>query len=464
MRALQTQSLAFRLGLIAAGGSLLALVLAGAVMATLQRAGAERSFDQRLAFFVSQLFADFANDRVKDDTPHFANPAFGLPGSGWYWAVADVETGEPLLGSQSLFDPLPPPNPVTQDDGSPSTQPAIVGEQAIRLAERRYELDDQQVLIRVSAPTNKLELEIRGFQLALLLTLGLMWLVLLALAYFQVRIGLLPLKSLQKAIADVRAARSDQVEGQFPTEVSPLVEELNGMIKANAAIIERARHHVGNLAHALKTPLAVILNTARTPDDPNDTAEAMDRIADEARSIEGRVRVYLDRAQRAALQGAPRQATALKDVLDPLVRTMAKLSQDQDLHFEVDIDEALRVRADRQDVEEMLGNLLENACRYASASVKISAAMSNQTQIDIHIDDDGQGIEEKARQTVLKRGQRLDEARPGSGLGLSIVQEMVELYGGSFVLTDSPLGGARATLSLPKAAPVPTDSARLTPH
>lgn len=464
MRALQTQSLAFRLGLIAAGGSLLALVLAGAVMATLQRAGAERSFDQRLAFFVSQLFADFANDRVKDDTPHFANPAFGLPGSGWYWAVADVETGEPLLGSQSLFDPLPPPNPVTQDDGSPSTQPAIVGEQAIRLAERRYELDDQQVLIRVSAPTNKLELEIRGFQLALLLTLGLMWLVLLALAYFQVRIGLLPLKSLQKAIADVRAARSDQVEGQFPTEVSPLVEELNGMIKANAAIIERARHHVGNLAHALKTPLAVILNTARTPDDPNDTAEAMDRIADEARSIEGRVRVYLDRAQRAALQGAPGQATALKDVLDPLVRTMAKLSQDQDLHFEVDIDEALRVRADRQDVEEMLGNLLENACRYASASVKISAAMSNQTQIDIHIDDDGQGIEEKARQTVLKRGQRLDEARPGSGLGLSIVQEMVELYGGSFVLTDSPLGGARATLSLPKAAPVPTDSARLSPH
>lgn len=464
MRALQTQSLAFRLGLIAAGGSLLALVLAGAVMATLQRAGAERSFDQRLAFFVSQLFADFANDRVKDDTPHFANPAFGLPGSGWYWAVADVETGEPLLGSQSLFDPLPPPNPVTQDDGSPSTRPAIVGEQAIRLAERRYELDDQQVLIRVSAPTNKLELEIRGFQLALLLTLGLMWLVLLALAYFQVRIGLLPLKSLQKAIADVRAARSDQVEGQFPTEVSPLVEELNGMIKANAAIIERARHHVGNLAHALKTPLAVILNTARTPDDPNDTAEAMDRIADEARSIEGRVRVYLDRAQRAALQGAPGQATALKDVLDPLVRTMAKLSQDQDLHFEVDIDEALRVRADRQDVEEMLGNLLENACRYASTSVKISAAMSNQTQIDIHIDDDGQGIEEKARQTVLKRGQRLDEARPGSGLGLSIVQEMVELYGGSFVLTDSPLGGARATLSLPKAAPVPTDSARLTPH
>lgn len=464
MRALQTQSLAFRLGLIAAGGSLLALVLAGAVMATLQRAGAERSFDQRLAFFVSQLFADFANDRVKDATAHFANPAFGLPGSGWYWAIADVETGEPLLASESLFDPLPLPTQITQEDGTPTTQAAIVSDQVIRLAERRFELGDDLVLIRVSAPTDKLEHEIRGFQLALLMTLGLMWLVLLVLAYIQVRVGLLPLKSLQIAIADVRAARSEQVEGQFPTEVSPLVDELNGMITTNAAIIERARHHVGNLAHALKTPLAVILNTASTSDDPQNTPEAMRRITEEARAIEGRVRVYLDRAQRAALQSAPGQATPLKDVLDPLIRTMAKLSLDQGLSFDVDVEDSLRVRADRQDVEEMLGNLLENACRYASTAIKVSAMPTGETHIDIHIDDDGQGIEEEARKTVLKRGQRLDEARPGSGLGLSIVQEMVELYGGSFVLTESPLGGARATLSLPKAAPVPTDSARLTPH
>jgi signal transduction histidine kinase len=190
----------------------------------------------------------------------------------------------------------------------------------------------------------------------------------------------------------------------------------------------------------------------------------MDRIAEEARAIEGRVRVYLDRAQRAALQGAPSQATPLKEALDPLVRTMAKLSQDQNLHFDVDVEDALRVRADRQDVEEMLGNLLENASRYAHSAIKVSAVASNATQIDIHIDDDGQGIEEEARKTVLKRGQRLDEARPGSGLGLSIVQEMVELYGGSFSLSDSPMGGARATLCLPQAAPVPTESARLTPH
>lgn len=460
MRALQTHSLAFRLGLIAAGGSLVALVLAGVVMATFQRAGAERVFDQRLAFFVSQLFADFANDRVKDATAHFANPAFGLPGSGWYWAVADIETGVPLLASESLFDPLPPPAQITQQDGTPTTQAAIIGNQPIRLAERRFELDDELVLIRVSAPTDKLELEIQSFQLALLVTLTLMWFVLLVLAFIQVRVGLLPLKSLQAAIADVRAAKSEQVEGQFPTEVSPLVDELNGMIKTNAAIIERARHHVGNLAHALKTPLAVILNTANTPDEPH----AMRRIADEARAIEGRVRVYLDRAQRAALQVAPGQATPLKEVLDPLVRTMAKLSLDQGLSFDVDVEKSLRVRADRQDVEEMLGNLLENACRYASTTIKVSAVPAGETQIDIHIDDDGQGIEEEARKTVLKRGQRLDEARPGSGLGLSIVQEMVELYGGSFVLTQSPLGGARATLNLPQAAPVPTDSARLTPN
>ena len=453
------QSLAVRLSALAAGGSLVALVLAGAVMATLQRGGAERAFDERLSVFVTQLFADYANDDVFDATAHFANPGFGLPGSGWYWVVGDPQTGEPRFASASLFDPLPQPQPMDDPAANgPVSRPLEISGERLRLVDRVYRFEGEDILIRVSAPTRSLDQEIRGFQTALVITLGAMWLVLLALAFFQVRIGLRPLQVLQEAVSDVRSAKTQQIEGTFPSEVSPLVDELNGLLKANEAIVERARHHVGNLAHALKTPLAVILNSARGPAED----AALDRIAAEARSIDDRVRLYLDRAQRAATQATSGKATSLRETVDPLVRTMEKLNADQNLQFKVAIDPSLRVRADRQDLEEMLGNLLENACRHAQTTVAIAAEPAERSPVSmtITVDDDGKGLDEAARALVLQRGQRLDEARPGSGLGLSIVKEMAELYGGSFALEESTLGGLRAAILLPAAAPVPPELSR----
>ncbi|MEM1284872.1 MAG: HAMP domain-containing sensor histidine kinase [Pseudomonadota bacterium] len=450
-------SLAVRLAVLAAGGSLVALVLAGAVMAALQRGGAERAFDERLAVFVTQLFADFANGDIFDATAHFANPAFGLPGSGWYWAVVDPQTDKLQFGSASLFDPLPPPAP-DLTPGGPISRPLLLGDQRLRLVERLYELDDAPVLIRVTAPTEGLDREIANFRTALIITLGLMWVALIALALLQVFIGLRPLSAVQQAVADVRSARTDQVTGRFPSEVSPLVDELNGLLKANEAIVERARHHVGNLAHALKTPLAVIRNSAAEPP----TEAAMDRIGSEAQAIEERIRLYLDRAQRAATQATSGKATNVREVVDPLVRTMAKLNVDKGHAFQVDIDPGLRVRADREDLEEMLGNLLENACRHAAGRVSVLAESNaaNAAMLALHVDDDGEGLSPEKRTLVLGRGQRLDEAVPGSGLGLSIVKEMAELYGGAFVLGEAPDGGLRASLSLPQAAPVPPESSR----
>lgn len=449
---MQGQSLALRLGALAAGGSLIALLLAGAVMATLQRAGAERAFDERLAVFVTQLFADYANNDVFDATAHFANPAFGLPGSGWYWAIANPQTGEPLFASTSLFDPLPAPQ---VGDGLQS-RAVQLNDQRLRLIDRLFVFEGDSVLIRVSAPVAGLEQQIRGFQFALVVTLGAMWIALLVLAYVQVRVGLRPLQTLQSAVADVRMAKSAEVVGRFPREVSPLVDELNALLQANEAIIERARHHVGNLAHALKTPLAVILNSARG----NVDQATVRKIANQAQSIDERVRLYLDRAQRAATQAGLGKATALKSIVDPLVRTMAKLNLDQGLNFQVTIDHSLRIKADEQDLEEMLGNLLENACRYASSQVEITAEQTeaNPPRITIRVDDDGDGLSENARKLVLQRGKRLDETLPGSGLGLSIVNEMTELYGGSFLLSVSPKGGLRAEITLPAAAPVPPNS------
>ncbi len=455
-----SQSLAVRLGVLAAGGSLVALVMAGAIMAALQRAGAERAFDERLSVFVTQLFADYANNDLFDATAHFANPAFGLPGSGWYWVVGDPRTGDPAFASASLFDPLPPPRTPPAATGGPPqgpvSRPLEIGGQRLRLIDRVYNFEGEDILIRVAAPTNGLDMEIRSFRIALAITLGAMWLALLALAFLQVRIGLRPLQHLQQSVADVRTSKTPRVEGRFPTEVSPLVEELNALLSANEAIVERARHHVGNLAHALKTPLAVILNSARGT--PN--ADALARIQSEAQSIDDRVRLYLDRAQRAATQATSGQATGLKAVLDPLVRTMVKLNRDKDLVFDVSVEDAIRLRADEQDLEEMLGNLLENACRHAAHKVAVS--VENQSDgveaVTIHVDDDGAGLDEAALTRVLERGQRLDQTSPGSGLGLSIVNEMATLYAGSFVLARAPMGGLRASLTLPSAAPVPPES------
>ncbi|MBV6658325.1 MAG: sensor histidine kinase [Devosiaceae bacterium] len=464
-RADVTHSLAFRLGLLGAGGSLVALAIAGVVMATLQRAGAERAFDERLAVFVTQLFADYANGRVADDTAHFANPAFEQPGSGWFWIIADPATNVPLLASRSVFDPLPAsPRPASAQDGAMQTHRLPFGTQRLRLAERVFTLNDQSVLIRVTAPTVGLEREIERFRLALMATLGTMWFSLLVLAFLQIRIGLQPLKAVQDAVSDVREGRSQRVEGRFPSEVSPLIDELNALIASNAEIIERGRHHVGNLAHALKTPLAVILNASS--DRREDPEASLSRIQTEARAIDDRVRLYLDRAQRAAVQSVAGQATQLTEVAEPLVRVMGKLNRDKDLAIEAAIDPSLRVRVERHDLEEALGNLLENACRHASGKVQLSAeAQADRTpMIRICIDDDGPGLTPDQRSIVLKRGERLDQAQPGSGLGLAIVQEIANLYAGTLNLSDSPLGGLKVCLTLPAAAAVTPKSSRKRPR
>ncbi|MEM6382494.1 MAG: HAMP domain-containing sensor histidine kinase [Pseudomonadota bacterium] len=465
-RAEPSHSLALRLGALAAAGSFVALAIAGLVMAALHRAGAERAFDDRLADFVSQLFADFANERLIDATAHFANPAFGRPGSGWFWAVADPISGEARLASASLFDPLPSPSPedhAANNAGRLQTATVITAGDRLRLAERLYQLDGEPVLIRVTAPTEGLDREIAAFRLALFLTLSIMWLVLLALAYLQVRIGLQPLATVRQAVSDVREARASRVQGRFPTEVSPLVDELNAMIETNSEVMQRARHHVGNLAHALKTPLAVILNATSAPASEIDATQT--KIHAVARDIDSRIRIYLDRAQRSAIQSVAGQATHILEVAEPLVRTVQKLSRDKSLDFAIDIQPQDRVRVERHDFEEILGNLLENASRHAHGQIRLSNDQSSddQSMTIISIDDDGDGLSEHDRALVLKRGQRLDEASKGSGLGLAIVQEIAELYGGGLALSQSPLGGLRASLTLPSAAPVPPDSQR-NPH
>ncbi|MGC1553109.1 MAG: ATP-binding protein, partial [Bradyrhizobium sp.] len=243
------------------------------------------------------------------------------------------------------------------------------------------------------------------------------------------------------------------LEGEFPVEIAPLARETNALIDANREIVERARTHVGNLAHAIKTPLSVIVNEA--------TAHSSDlfaaKVLEQADVMRDQVAHHLERARIAARLTIVGTITEVGPVVEALRRTMEKIHRDRDIAIEVSAGSKTRFRGERQDLEEMAGNLVDNACKWTTSRVSIEvhaeqpAASGATPMLRIIVDDDGRGLSEKERAQVSRRGQRLDESKPGSGLGLSIVVDLAALYGGSLTLGRAPIGGLRAELVLPAA-------------
>jgi signal transduction histidine kinase len=249
------------------------------------------------------------------------------------------------------------------------------------------------------------------------------------------------------AIGLVRTGEASRIAGRYPPDLDPLAGELNQLIDANREILERARTQVGNLAHALKTPLSVMINEADAGDGP-----LSQTVKTQAAIMRDQVQYYLDRARAAALSGALGGVTEIAPSLDALIRTFSKISQGRGITGTHAVPTNLRFRGEKQDLEEMLGNLLDNAFKWAESTVEVAVEPGNRDQperIALVIDDDGPGLPPDAMADVIKRGRRLDETTPGSGLGLSIVGDLAKLYGGELSLQPSPLGGLRARLVLP---------------
>jgi signal transduction histidine kinase len=253
-------------------------------------------------------------------------------------------------------------------------------------------------------------------------------------------------------VTAIRRGESEEIEGIFPRDIAPLAGELNLMIQANRDVVERARTQVGNLAHALKTPLSVIMNEAGA--EPGPLAA---KVGEQANVMRDQVAYYLDRARAAVAARKIGSATEVAPVVAGLVRTFEKIYRDRGIAFSEQGGVGLRFLGERQDLEEMIGNLVDNAGKWAGAEVKIAiaaefrSAASERAFFRVTIDDDGPGLPPEDRAAAMKRGKRLDETKPGSGLGLSIVTELAGLYGGTFRLESSPLGGLRAELTLPAA-------------
>jgi signal transduction histidine kinase len=269
---------------------------------------------------------------------------------------------------------------------------------------------------------------------------------LVAATFFQVRFGLSPLRAIRQSLAAIRSGEAEKLEGELPLEIKPLQQELNALIQSNREIVERARTHVGNLAHALKTPLSVIGNEARAQEGP-----LADKVVEQAEIMHTQITHHLDRARVAARSSVIGDVTDVSSVLQALKRTLDRIYQQRGLELELVTIPGLKFQGEKQDLEEMVGNLLDNACKWARSKVSTSAECDGAARFTVIVDDDGPGLTKAERERAVKRGQRLDESKPGSGLGLAIVADLAHLYKGRLELEQSPQGGLRARLELPAA-------------
>jgi len=458
---MRRSSLATRLFLSATAWVVVILLITGVILSSVYRDATERAFDRRLNLYLRTLVAEVATPDEPPDHQFqsLGEPLFELPLSGWYWQIIRTDSDkEEVRASRSLWDKK---LPKLEEHGAELSaagirQGYVEGPegQTLRMVERPVDLGaDGKFLVDVAGDASEIFDETRNFDYYLGGTFVALSIVLVLTTIFQVRFGLAPLKRISDAIADIRSGRAERLEGEFPVEIAPLARETNALIDANREIVERARTHVGNLAHAIKTPLSVIVNEA--------TAHSADlfatKVLEQADVMRDQVAHHLERARIAARLTIIGTITEVGPVVDALRRTMEKIHRDRGVAIEVSLGSQARFRGERQDLEEMVGNLVDNACKWAASRVFMEvlaeqpAEVGATSMLRIIVDDDGRGLSAEERAQVSRRGQRLDESKPGSGLGLSIVVDLAALYGGSLILGRAPIGGLRAELLLPAA-------------
>src|SRR5215472_13696348 len=371
---MRANSLALRLFLSATIWTAVILVITGIALSSIYQQSVERAFDRRLSVYLKTLIADVASpEEAGEKFGQLGEPLFELPLSGWYWQVTRLNAPRPdVRASRSLWDGS---LPHLEDAGVPAsadgTRRNYVGgpeDQRLRLVERTIDLgEDGRYLVAVAGDPSEIDQEIRSFDKALAITFGALAVVLLLTTLFQVRFGLAPLKRISESLAAIRAGTAERLAGTFPDEIAPLARETNALIDANREIVERARTHVGNLAHAIKTPLSVIFNEASA----HGADPFADKVLEQTDLMRDQVAHHLERARIAARVTIVGTVTEVAPAIEALQRTMEKIHRDRALAIEVKADPRAKFRGERQDLEEMAGNLVDNACKWASSRVFI---------------------------------------------------------------------------------------------
>lgn len=449
------RSLAFRIVALSTIWAIVALVVIATVISALFRQVSERGFDSVLS---AHLFNLIGSVGVSDDgrlsgTPNLGDLRFSVPGSGWYWAVEPVsEDLGPPLRSLSLTGQVPSP-PTSEVPFNSEFQRSYLttgpGGQTLEILESELLLGEgnQIARFRVMGNRSELEAEMRQFTHQLFGYLAIFGLGLVAINAIAILLGLKPLGTVRHALANIRAGTAQRLDGSFPAEIEPLADETNALIESNRRIVERSRTQVGNLAHSLKTPLAVLMNEGRAIGGAKGAL-----IANQAAGMQKQIEHYLQRARVAAQRDNLAFRTPVNAALRRMVRVMEKLNPEKRFVLSLPEEEVV-FAGEREDLEEILGNLLENAVKWGKSTIAINLAREEPARSAVHmfelaIEDDGPGIPEEQAREALKRGKRLDESKPGSGLGLAIVADLVEEYGGTVALERSKLGGLKAVIRL----------------
>jgi signal transduction histidine kinase len=435
---------------------IVATVLIGFVLHRFVQGQIDQRLDTQIVFLSSMLRVDGSGKISLAGNAD--GPPFERLRRGWYWQVTGPNN---TLRSASLDgadldnsvlkerdERRPPPPKKAGDEDRPRPADGIgPDDEHLHYRLESVKVGAIDVTIVTSAPRGAVLGPLREAMTTLGISLALLGLALVLAIILQIRLGLRPLEQLRQALTDVRTGRSERVPSRQPHEIQPMVDELNALLDQNTANLERARRHVANLAHGLKTPLAT-LAIATAANSPRD-AVLQQLIA----QMERRIRHHLGRARMAALNGPARARTQIASRLQDLVDVLGKIHADRSIAFSMDISADLAAACEPQDFDEMAGNLLDNAFMWARSSVIVRAS-SNDATVRIVVDDDGPGLALAQREEVLRPGKRLDEVTPGFGFGLSIVSELAELYGGSITLSEAPLGGLRGTLKLPETVKI----------
>ncbi|MCO6048649.1 ATP-binding protein [Mesorhizobium sp. RP14(2022)] len=434
--------------------AVLALVVISTVIASLYRDVSERGFQSLLSAHLFNLIGSVgvSENGVLTGSPDLGDLRFAEPRSGWYWSVEPVGGG--MIGerrslSMTAAIPAPPESEVPFDSGFTRTYRAkgLNGED-LQVLENEFVLDSQDRVarFRVMGNHSELESEIDDFERQLLTYLGIFGFGMIAINAFAILLGLRPLIKVRAALATVREGTASRLDGRFPTEIEPLVSETNALIDSNRRIVERARTQVGNLAHSLKTPLAVLLNEGRQIG-----GEKGQLISDQSSAMQRQVEYYLQRARMAAQRETTVFRTPVTTSIARMGRVIEKLYPDITLETVLPPEEVL-FAGEREDLEELAGNLLENGAKWGRKRLRVSVTpirdIPGEGRFELVIEDDGPGIPDEKTREALIRGRRLDETKPGSGLGLAIVTELVKEYAGELSLARSDLGGLKATVRL----------------
>lgn len=443
-----------RLRLLAAGAAstILALSVAGLGLLLLFERHVERRMEAELGSHLLQLVSGLAlgADGTLEAANAPAEPRFLQPLSGLYWQLGREDYGA-LLRSRSLWDAVLalPPDDLSDAELHRHTIAGPVGASLLAV-ERRVKLPASLGghTVRGVVALDRAEVHAAGLAFAsdLALSLAILAAVLVAAAWIQVGIGLRPLDAVRRRLTRVRSGETARLGTAFPDEVLPLAAEVDHLLDAQETAIARARARAADLAHGLKTPLTVLAADAAELRSRGD-----DRLADEIESVTESMRRHVERelvGARAGIGARLLPAQPLEPLVAQVVDVLHRTPRGRNLNWKIDIAAAVRVRADTQDLTEIVGNLAENAMHWAATTVRIDSGFEA-GMVVIRVEDDGPGVPDDQIETILARGGRLDETRPGTGLGLAIVGDLVDGYGGSLSLRWSSLGGLLAEVRLP---------------